>query len=47
MGNFWAAIRWKILIIFSFFSVISVILVTCLSIAILNVLIRRESAYLV
>jgi serine phosphatase RsbU (regulator of sigma subunit) len=46
-GNFWAAIRWKILIIFSFFSVISVILVTCLSIAILNVLIRRESAYLV
>jgi serine phosphatase RsbU (regulator of sigma subunit) len=43
----WTAIRWKILIIFSLFSIGSVITVTCLSIAVLNVLIRRESAYLI
>jgi serine phosphatase RsbU (regulator of sigma subunit) len=42
----WGAIRWKMLIIFVFFSVISMILVGCLAIAILNVVIRRESAYL-
>jgi serine phosphatase RsbU (regulator of sigma subunit) len=34
------------LIIFVFFSVISMILVGCLAVAILNVVIRRESAYL-
>jgi serine phosphatase RsbU (regulator of sigma subunit) len=45
LGKFWTAIRWKILIIFSLFSVGSVIMVTCFSIAVLNVLIRRESAY--
>jgi serine phosphatase RsbU (regulator of sigma subunit) len=44
---FWTAIRWKILIIFSLFSAVSVIMVTCFSIAVLNVLIRRESAYLI
>jgi len=42
----WGAIRWKMLIIFVFFSVISMTLVGCLAIAILNVVIRRESAYL-
>ena len=43
----WAAIRWKILIIFTFFSIVSVIMVTCFSVAVLNVVIRRESAYLI
>jgi serine phosphatase RsbU (regulator of sigma subunit) len=47
LGKFWTAIRWKILIIFSLFSVGSVITVTCFSIAVVNVLIRRESAYLI
>jgi sigma-B regulation protein RsbU (phosphoserine phosphatase) len=40
-------IRWKILIIFSLFSVGSMIAATCFSIAVLNVLIRRESSYLI
>ena len=43
----WSAIRWKMLIIFAFFSVISMILVACFAVAVLNVLIRRESAYLI
>ena len=43
----WRAIRWKMLIIFAFFSIISMILVACFSIAVLNVVIRRESAYLI
>jgi serine phosphatase RsbU (regulator of sigma subunit) len=43
----WGAIRWKMLTIFVFFSVISMILVGCLAVAVLNVVIRRESAYLV
>jgi hypothetical protein len=42
---FWTSIRWKILIISSLFSVGSVTMVTCFSIAVLNVVIRRESAY--
>jgi hypothetical protein len=42
----WGAIRWKMLIIFVFFSVVSMILVGCLAVAVLNVVIRRESAYL-
>jgi serine phosphatase RsbU (regulator of sigma subunit) len=41
------AIRWKMLIIFVFFSVISMSLVGCFAVAVLNVVIRRESAYLV
>jgi len=41
------AIRWKMLTIFVFFSVISMILVGCVAVALLNVVIRRESAYLV
>ena len=44
---FWGAIRWKMLTIFVFFSVVSMILVGCFAIAVLNVVIRRESAYLV
>jgi hypothetical protein len=47
LGTFWTAIRWKVLIIFSLFSVSSAITGTCFSIAVLNVLIRRESAYLI
>ena len=43
----WGAIRWKMLIIFVFFSVISMILVGCFAVAVLNVVIRRESAYLI
>ena len=43
----WGAIRWKMLIIFVFFSVISMSLVGCFAVAVLNVVIRRESAYLV
>ncbi len=35
------------LIIFVFFSIISVILVGCLAVAVLNVVIRRETAYLI
>ena len=42
----WGAIRWKMLVIFVFFSIISMILVGCLAVALLNVVIRRESAYL-
>ena len=42
----WGAIRWKMLTIFVFFSIVSMILVGCLAVAILNVVIRRESAYL-
>jgi serine phosphatase RsbU (regulator of sigma subunit) len=42
----WGAIRWKMLIIFVFFSVVSMILVGCLAVAVLNVVIRRESTYL-
>src|SRR5271170_3128670 len=44
---YWGAIRWKMLIIFAFFSVVSTILIGALSVAILNVVIRRESAYLI
>ncbi len=43
----WGAIRSKMLVIFVFFSVISTILVGCFAVAVLNVVIRRESAYLV
>jgi serine phosphatase RsbU (regulator of sigma subunit) len=42
----WCAVRWKMLTIFIFFSVISMVLVGCFAVAILNVVIRRESAYL-
>ena len=42
----WGAIRWKMLTIFVFFSIASMTLVGCLAVAVLNVVIRRESAYL-
>jgi serine phosphatase RsbU (regulator of sigma subunit) len=47
LGTFWTTVRWKILILFLLSSVVSVIMVTCFSITVLNVLIRRESAYLI
>src|SRR5260370_35957931 len=37
----WGAIRWKMLIIFAFYSVISMILVACFAVAVLYVVIRR------
>ena len=43
----WGAVRWKMLIIFVFFSITSMFLVGCFSIAVLNVVIRRESAYFI
>src|ERR1700761_4842017 len=43
----WGAVRWKMLIIFVFFSITSMFLVACFSVAVLNVVIRRESAYFV
>jgi serine phosphatase RsbU (regulator of sigma subunit) len=43
----WTAIRWKMVIIFSFFSIVSVAMTACFSIALLNVVIRRGTAYMV
>jgi hypothetical protein len=43
----WDAIRWKMLTIFAFFSIISMTLAALLAVAVLNVVIRRESAYLI
>jgi serine phosphatase RsbU (regulator of sigma subunit) len=43
----WSAVRWKMLIIFVFFSIASMFLVACFSVAVLNVVIRRGSAYLI
>jgi serine phosphatase RsbU (regulator of sigma subunit) len=43
----WGEVRWQMLIIFAFFSVISTSLVTFFSVAVLNVVIRRESTYLI
>jgi hypothetical protein len=45
--RFWGVIRWKMLLIFGFFSLLSVGSVSCLAIAVLNVVIRRENAYLI
>jgi HAMP domain-containing protein len=47
LSNAWAAIRWKMTIIFSFFGIVSVAMITCFSVALLNVVIRRESAFLI
>ena len=47
LSNAWAAIRWKMMIIFSFFNIVSVAMITCFSIALVNVVIRRESAFLI
>jgi serine phosphatase RsbU (regulator of sigma subunit) len=46
LKRLWGAIRWKMLIILVFFSVIPMILVGCFAVAVVNVVIRRESAYL-
>ena len=43
----WNAVRWQMLVIFAFFSIISTLLVACGSIALLNVVVRRENANLV
>jgi hypothetical protein len=43
----WSSIRWKMLIIFAFSSISSTILVARFSITVLNVVIRRERAYLI
>src|SRR3954471_18977667 len=43
----WGEIRWKMLIIFAFFSIMSTILVACFAVAGLNVVIRRESAHVI
>jgi serine phosphatase RsbU (regulator of sigma subunit) len=45
--KFWGTIRWKMLVIFAFFSFTSTFLVGCFSVAVLNVVIRRESTYLI
>jgi hypothetical protein len=43
----WSAVRWKMLVIFAFFSVISTILVASGAAAVLNVVIRRANANLI
>jgi serine phosphatase RsbU (regulator of sigma subunit) len=43
----WGAVRWKMLVIFVFFSITSMFLVACFSVAVLNVVIRHESANLI
>ena len=47
LTNFWGGIRGKMLILFAFFSVASLLLIGAFSVAVLNVVIRRESAFLV
>jgi serine phosphatase RsbU (regulator of sigma subunit) len=47
LGKNWGAIRWKMMIIFSFFNIVSVTMIACFSIALLNVVIRREGAYMI
>jgi serine phosphatase RsbU (regulator of sigma subunit) len=43
----WGAVRWKMLVIFAFFSIISTILVASAAVAVLNVAVRRENANLI
>jgi serine phosphatase RsbU (regulator of sigma subunit) len=43
----WSAVRWQMLVIFAFFSVISTILVSLAAVAFLNVVVRRENANLI
>ena len=40
-------VRLKMRAIFAFFSVVSTLLVVCLAVALINVVIRRETAYLI
>ena len=43
----WGAVRWKMLVIFAFFSIVSTVLVAAAAIAFLNVVVRRENASLI
>jgi phosphoserine phosphatase RsbU/P len=43
----WGEVRWKMLVIFAFFSIISTILVASVAVAFLNVVIRHENANLI
>ena len=45
--KFWGELRWKMLVIFTFFSVTSTLFVACFLVAGLNVVVRRESALLI
>ena len=43
----WGAVRWKMLVIFAFFSIISTFLVAAAFVAFLNVVVRRENTNLI
>jgi serine phosphatase RsbU (regulator of sigma subunit) len=43
----WGAIRWRMLLILVLFGLSSTILITAVSVALLNVVVRRESSYLI
>jgi serine phosphatase RsbU (regulator of sigma subunit) len=43
----WNAVRWQMLVIFAFFSIISTVLVATAAVAALNVVVRREAANLI
>ena len=43
----WGAVRWKMLVIFAFFSIISTVLVAAAFVAFLNVMVRRENTNLI
>jgi hypothetical protein len=43
----WGAVRWKMLVIFAFFSIISTVLVAAAFVAFLNVVVRRENTNLI
>lgn len=43
----WGAVRWKMLVIFAFFSIISTVLVAAAAVAFLNVVVRRENTNLI
>ena len=43
----WSAVRWQMLVIFAFFSIISTVLVASAGVAALNVVVRRENANLI
>ena len=43
----WGAVRWKMLVIFAFFSIISTVLVAAAAVAFLNVMVRRENTNLI
>jgi hypothetical protein len=50
LRNIWYSrhtVKWKMMTIFAFFSIASTLLVVCLSITLLNAVIRRETAYVI